>query len=78
MQTVSFDDRLLAEVNEAGRDFEKDVRIGTAIWFYLQHKLTLGQAAQLAGDSQFEFMNRLSLHNFASLDHPAEDLRAET
>jgi predicted HTH domain antitoxin len=77
MQTITFDDRFLAEVNEDGGEFEQDVRLATAIWFYVCHKLTLGQAAEMAGESQYEFMNRLSRCGWSAIDYPAEDLRAE-
>ena len=77
MQTISFDDRFLTELNEDGQAFERDVRLAAATWFYACHKLTLGQAAGMAGETQSEFMNRLSRLGWSAIDYPAEDLRAE-
>ena len=78
MQTITFDDRFLTELNEDRREFEQDVRLAAATWFYVCHKLTLGQAAEMAGQSQYDFMNRLSRHGWSAIDYPPEDLRAET
>ena len=77
MQTITFDDRLLTELNEDWSEFERDVKLGTAIWFYVCHRLTLGQAAELADCSQYELMNALSAHGFSSVDYPAGDLTGE-
>lgn len=77
MQTITFDDRLLMEVNEDKGEFEQEVRLAAATWFYVCHKLTLGQAAKMADRSQYELMSRLSRLGWAAIDYPAEDLRAE-
>ena len=77
MQTITFDDRFLAEVNEDRREFEQDVKLAAATWFYVCHKLTLGQAAEMAGQSQYDFMNRLSRLGWSAIDYPPEDLSAE-
>ena len=37
MQTVAFNDKLLLELNTDVREFENDVRLGTAIWLSLIH-----------------------------------------
>ena len=77
IQTVAFDDRFLAELNEDSGEFEQGVRLAAATWFYVCHKLTLGQAAEMAGESQYEFMGRLSRFGWSAIDYPAEDLCAE-
>ena len=77
MQTITFDDRFLPELNEDRREFEQDVRLAAATWFYVCHKLTLGQAAEMATESQYEFMRRLSRLGWSAIDYPPEDLRAE-
>jgi hypothetical protein len=77
MQTITFDDRFLTELNEDHREFEQEVRMAAATWFYVCHKLTLGQAAGMAGQSQYDFMTRLSRLGWSAIDYPAEDLRAE-
>ena len=77
MQTVAFNDKLLLELNTDVREFENDVRLGTAIWYFIKHRLTLGQAAELAVKSQYEFMQCLNENGVASIDYPAEDLKKE-
>ena len=77
MQTVTFDDRFLTELNEDHREFEQDVRLAAATWFYMCHKLTLGQAAEMAAQSQYEFMRRLSRLGWPAIDYPPENLRTE-
>lgn len=77
MQAITFDDHYLAELNEDRREFEQDVRLAAAAWFYVCHKLTLGQAADMAGKSQYDFMTRLSRLGWSAIDYPPEDLKAE-
>jgi len=77
MQTISFEDRFLTELNEDHREFEQNVRLAAAIWFYVCHKLTLGQAAEMASQSQYEFMRGLSQLGWSAIDYPSEDLRVE-
>ena len=77
MQTITFDDRFLTELNEDRREFEQDVRLAAATWFFVCHKLTLGQAAEMAGQSQHEFMGRLSRLGWSAIDYSPEDLRTE-
>ena len=77
MQTITFDDRFLTELNEDRREFEQDVRLAAATWFYVCHKLTLGQAAEMAGQSQYDFMGRLSRLGWSAIDYSPEDLRTE-
>lgn len=77
MHTVAFDERLLTELNEDVGEFDQDVKLGSAIWFYVRHKLTLGQAAKLADRSQFDFMKALNEHGIAVVDYPASDLADE-
>jgi len=78
MQTITFDDRFLTEINEDRREFEQDVRLAAATWFFVCHKLTLGQAAEMADQSQYDFMGRLNRLGWSAIDYPPEDLRGET
>ncbi len=77
MTSVAFEDKILVELNSDKREFEKDVKTGTAIWLFMRHKLTLGQAAGLAGLSQFEFMRNLDENGVPAIDYSVEDLNRE-
>ena len=43
MSTITFDDRVLLELNEDDKQFESDVKLASSVWFYSQQKLTIGQ-----------------------------------
>ena len=77
MKTVEFDDRILAEVNADDVEFDREVKLGAALAFYLRHRLTLGQAAEMCGLSQYEFMRFLSSCGVPSLNYPAAELEGE-
>jgi len=77
MQAVKFDERILSELNEEPEQFDTDVRLAAALRFYRHHKLTLGQAAEMAKKSQSEFMRSLSENGIPAIDYPADDLAAE-
>jgi len=77
MKVVEFDDRMVSEVNSDDAEFESDVRLGAALSFYLRHRLTLGQAAEMGALSQYEFIRFLNRCGVASLDYPSADLERE-
>jgi predicted HTH domain antitoxin len=77
MKLIEFDDKALAGVNADDREFAEYVRTGAALVFYLQHRLTLGQAAEMAHMSQYEFMRFLGKCGLPCLDYPADELEQE-
>jgi predicted HTH domain antitoxin len=77
MRAVCFDEKILVELNENETQFENEVKLASAIWFYSRHRLTLPQAAVLAGLSVAEFMIMLGGSSIPSIDYPAEDLSRE-
>lgn len=56
MQSVQFEDKYRIAVNESQSSFTEDVKKGSAILFYLEETMTLGQAAELAEMSHYDFM----------------------
>jgi predicted HTH domain antitoxin len=77
MSTITFDDNVLLELNEDDKQFETDVKLASSVWFYSQHRLTIGQAAKMAGMSVQEFMLYLGKCNIPCIDYPATDLERE-
>ncbi|MCG2588781.1 UPF0175 family protein [Rhodohalobacter sulfatireducens] len=53
---------------------DKEARMSLASKLYERGKLTLGQAAELAGYSKETFMELLSEYNVALINYPAEEL----
>jgi len=53
---------------------DKEARMSLASKLYERGKLTLGQAAELAGYSKETFMELLSEYNVALINYPADEL----
>lgn len=56
---------------------DNEVRMSLASKLYERGKLTLGQAAELAGYSKETFMELLAEYNVALINYPAEDLEQD-
>lgn len=68
MKTLTINIPNTAEIDD------KEVRMSLASKLYERGKLTLGQAAELAGYSKETFMELLAEYNVALINHPAEEL----
>lgn len=68
MKTLTINIPNTAEIDD------KEARMSLASKLYERGKLTLGQAAELAGYSKETFMELLAEYNVALINHPAEDL----
>jgi predicted HTH domain antitoxin len=55
----------------------EEARLLLAIKLYETHKLSLGQAAQVAGYSRRTFLEILGQHGVPVFDYPPEELREE-
>jgi predicted HTH domain antitoxin len=55
----------------------EEARLLLAIKLYETHKLSLGQAAQVAGYSKRTFLEILGQHGVPVFDYPPEELREE-
>jgi predicted HTH domain antitoxin len=55
----------------------EEARLLLAIKLYETHKLSLGQAAQVAGYSKRTFLEILRQHGVPVFDYPPEELREE-
>lgn len=62
LQTIAIDlpSDILLTLNESEYELKKRIKISLATQLYLQQKITLGKAAQIAGMSRFGFESLLS------------------
>ena len=77
MQTITFDDKYRIVVNESQKRFIEDVKKGTAILFFLEEKLTLAQAAEMAEMDLYEFIKYLGSINIPIINYSDSDLENE-
>ena len=77
MQSVLFEDKYRIAVNESQTIFNEDVKKGSAILFYLEEKMTLGQAAELAEMNHYDFMIYLGKLGIPVINYPAGELGDE-
>ena len=56
---ISIPDSVVLSTRQSSVQFEAEAKIAIAIKFYKDEKLSLGQAAELAGFSEFEFLKLL-------------------
>lgn len=62
LQTIKIDlpSDILLTLNESENELKKRIKISLAIQLYIQQKVTIGKAAQIAEMSRFEFETVLS------------------
>jgi predicted HTH domain antitoxin len=64
---ISFavNDDILLSLKENAQEFTQDMRFLSALMWYRKQKLSLGKAAELAGCTKLEFIERMKLENEA-------------
>jgi predicted HTH domain antitoxin len=79
MPRISIDiaDDLLLALREHPQEVADEMRTIAAIHYFQARRLSLGQAARLAGMSRVSFLDVLSSHSVAAFDLSAEDAHAE-
>lgn len=79
MSQVSLEvpDDLLVALREQPNEFAEEVRLVTAIHYLRQKRLSLGQAARLAGMNRVDFLDALAARDVAVFDLSADDAAAE-
>ncbi|MDH3602560.1 MAG: UPF0175 family protein [Candidatus Tectomicrobia bacterium] len=79
MSRISIDiaDDLLLALREQPQEVAHEMRVVTAIHYFQTRRLSLGQAARLAGMSRLDFLDVLSTHGIPPFDLSAEDAHAE-
>ncbi len=80
LQTISIDlpSDILLTLNESEKELKQRIKFSLAVQAYLQGKVTIGKAAQIAQLSRIEFENNLSNHQIPisslDLDDVLEDI----
>ena len=79
MSQVSFDipDDLLLTLREQPKEFAQEVRLLAAIYYFQAKRLSLGQAARLAGINRLDFLDILADRGIPAFDLAVEDAAAE-
>lgn len=74
---ISFavNDEILLSLKENAQEFTRDLRFLSALMWYRKQKLSLGKAAELAGCSKLEFIERLKLEHEAVFAYDEEQMR---
>lgn len=79
MPHVSIDipDDLLLALHEQPGEFAQEVRLVAAIHYLREKRLSLGQAAKLAGMNRLDFLDVLAARGIPAFDLSAEDAAME-
>lgn len=81
MQTtqISFEipTQLLNTLNQTRGELTSQMRLWTAVQLFKSHKLTFGQASELAGLSRDPFLSELDHYEIPLIDYSPEDLDME-
>ena len=68
---------ILNALNQDKVEFTKQSRLYTALQLFINHKLSFGQAAELAGISKDEFLIELDKNNIDYISYDSEELKSE-
>jgi len=78
--TIEVPDDLLIALREQPTEFAREARLVTALHYLREKRLSLGQAARLAGMNRLDFMDALATRGLApfdlSFDAAAEEVAA--
>jgi predicted HTH domain antitoxin len=79
MSTVMIEvpDDLLIVLREQPKEFAREARLVTALHYLREKRLSLGQAARLAGMNRLDFMDALTARGLPAFDLSTEDAAAE-
>ena len=72
--SIPIKENILLSVKETKDEFTKEVLFLSALFFYRKRKLSLGKAAELAGYSRIEFIEKLQIENEDIFDYNEEEL----
>jgi len=76
---ITFDvpESILQALNQNRDEFTQQTRLFAALQLFKNHKLTFGQAAELAGMNKERFLVELDKHNIDLIDYNASELEEE-
>ena len=67
-------ENLLLSLRESQEEFTQDLRFLSALMLYRKNRLSLGKAAELAGYSKLDFIEKLKLENEPVFDYNADEM----
>jgi len=67
-------ENILLSVKETKEEFTKEILFLSALFFYRKRRLSLGKAAELAGYSRVEFIEKLQKEDEYIFDYNQEEL----
>lgn len=70
-------ENLLHSLNQNKTEFTEQLRLLTALQLYKDHKLSFGQAAELAGMKREHFLVELDKHSIDFIDYDPSELERE-
>ena len=76
LQTIKIDfpSDILLTLNESEQELKHRIKFSLAVQLYVQQKVTIGKAAQIAGMSRFQFESALSAHKIPISTLEIEDV----
>lgn len=79
LQTINIDlpSDILLTLNESEKELKKRIKVSLAIQLYVQQKITIGKAAQIAGISRLQFETVLSENNISISTLSVEDVMGD-
>lgn len=72
--SFSVNDDILYSLKENAEEFTRDVRFLAALMWYRKSRLSLGKAAELAGYSKIDFIERMKLEQEPIFDYGNEEM----
>lgn len=72
--TFAVKENLLLSLRESQEEFTQDLRFLSALMLYRKNRLSLGKAAELAGYSKLDFIEKLKLEKEPVFDYNADEM----
>jgi predicted HTH domain antitoxin len=72
--SFSIKENLLLSLSESQEEFTQDLRFLSALMLYRKNRLSLGKAAELAGHSKLDFIEKLKLEKEPIFDYNADEM----
>ena len=74
---ITIPETLLLSTRQTCKEFEAEAKKAIALKFYIDEKLSLGQAAELAGLGELEFLKFLGENKVSVFRFKGDDLKTE-
>ena len=70
-------EKILSSLNQSKDEFTKQSRLFTALYLFKKHKLSFGQAAEIAGLKREHFLVELEKNEIDFIDYQPDELKEE-